>query len=201
MGRLSDILRGNGGDFNDTWDSTEAAGDFGPVPRGVYVCHATKGELESSRSKSTPGYKIEFTILDGDFKGRKLWHDCWLTPAALPQAKRDLLKLGITSPAQMEQPLPKWIRCNVTAVVRRDDDGIERYSLDDDGPLMFFSESKGFHLGLPTDLWQPSASLTFHRTARRLAEGLAAAAQVTIDGGVYDTVRAFRAPNSRHPEA
>ena len=76
----------------------------------------------------------------------------------------------------------------------------ERYSLDDDGLLIFFSGSKGFHLGLPTDLWQPSASLTFHRTARRLAEGLAAAAQVTIDGGVYDKVRAFRAPNSRHPK-
>ena len=77
---------------------------------------------------------------------------------------------------------------------------IERYSLDDDGTLMFFSGSKGFHLGLPTDLWQPTASLTFPRTARRLAEGLAAAAQVAIDGGVYDKVRAFRAPNSRHPK-
>ena len=126
MGKLSDILHGNGGDFNDRWNSTEAAGDFGPVPRGVYVCHATKGELESSRSKSTPGYKVEFTVIDGDFKGRKLWADFWLTPAALPQSKRDLAKLGITSPAQMEQPLPKWIRCKVTAVVWRDDDGIER---------------------------------------------------------------------------
>jgi len=77
---------------------------------------------------------------------------------------------------------------------------IERYSLDDDGPLIFFSGSKGFHLGLPTDLWQPSASLGLHRTVRRLAEGLAAAVQVTIDGGVYDKVRAFRAPNSRHPK-
>ncbi|RLT01809.1 MAG: DNA primase [Planctomycetota bacterium] len=75
---------------------------------------------------------------------------------------------------------------------------VDRYSLDDDGLLIFFSGSKGFHVGLPTDLWQPSASLTFHHTARRLAEGLAAAAQVTIDGGVYDKVRAFRAPNSRH---
>ena len=65
-------------------------------------------------------------MIDGDFQGRKLWLDCWLTPAALPQSKRDLAKLGITSPAQMEQPLPKWIRCHVTAVVRRDDDGIER---------------------------------------------------------------------------
>ncbi len=126
MGKLSDILNGSGSDFNDRWNATAAAGEFGPVPRGVYVCHATKGELESSRSKSTPGYKVEFTVIDGDFLGRKLWLDCWLTPAALPQSKRDLAKLGITSPAQMEQPLPKWIRCNVTAVVRRDDDGIER---------------------------------------------------------------------------
>lgn len=126
MGKLSDILNGHGNNFNDQWNATEAAGDFRPVPRGEYVCHVTKGELESSRSKGTPGYGIEFTILDGDFKGRKLWHDCWLTPAALAQSKRDLGKLGITSPEMMERPLPKWLRCKVTAVVRRDDDGIER---------------------------------------------------------------------------
>ena len=77
---------------------------------------------------------------------------------------------------------------------------IERYSLDDDGLLIFFSGSKGFHIGLRTGLWQPTSSLMFHRIARRLAEGVAAAVQVTIDGGVYDKVRAFRAPNSRHPK-
>ena len=126
MGRLSDILNGSGGDFNDRWNTTEAAGDFGAVPRGEYVCHVTKGELESSRTNRTPGYKIEFTILEGEFKGRKLWLDCWLTPAALAQSKRDLRKLGITSPAMMERPLPRGIRCRVTVVVRQDDDGIER---------------------------------------------------------------------------
>ncbi len=126
MGKLTDILNGSGGDFNDRWNTTQAAGDFGPVPRGEYVCHVTKGELESSRSKATPGYKIEFTIIEGDFKGRKLWHDCWLTGPALPMSKRDLGKLGIVSPAMMEQPLPKWIRCKVQAVIRKDDDGIER---------------------------------------------------------------------------
>lgn len=122
---LSDILNGSGGNFNDRWNNTAAAGEFGPVPRGVYVCHATKGELESSRSKSTPGYKVEFTIIEGDFKGRKLWHDCWLTPAALPQSKRDLSKLGITSPAQMELPLPRGIRCKVRVTLRTDDDGTQ----------------------------------------------------------------------------
>ena len=126
MGKLSDILNGSGGNFDTVWNQTEAAGDFGPVPRGDYVCHATKGELESSRLKGTPGYKIEFTIIEGDFKGRKLWHDCWLTAAALPQTKRDLGKIGISSPDQMERPLPRWFRCRVTAVVRKDDDNVER---------------------------------------------------------------------------
>jgi hypothetical protein len=77
---------------------------------------------------------------------------------------------------------------------------VERYRLDDDALLVFFSGSKGFHVGLPTDNWQPTASVEFNRTARRLAEGLAASAQVAIDAGVYDKVRAFRAPNSRHPK-
>ena len=126
MGKLSDILNGNGGNFNDQWNNTEAAGDFGPVPRGEYVCHVTKGELETSRSKGTPGYKVEFTILDGEFKGRKLWLDCWLTGPALPMSKRDLGKLGIVSTEQMERPLPRGIRCKVTVVLRKDDDGIER---------------------------------------------------------------------------
>ncbi len=124
--KLTDILNGSGGDFNDQWNATQAAGDFGAVPRGEYVCHVTKAELESSRSKATPGFKIEFTILDGEFKNRKLWLDCWLTPAALPMTKRDLAKLGITSPAIMEQRLPRGIRCKVTAVLHKDDDGIER---------------------------------------------------------------------------
>lgn len=77
---------------------------------------------------------------------------------------------------------------------------VKRYQLDDGGILVFFSGSKGFHIGLPTDLWQPSASMTFNAVARRFAEGLAASAQVVIDPGVYDKVRAFRAPNSRHPK-
>lgn len=126
MGKLSDILNGGAGNFDDTWNSTPAAGDFGPLPRGVYICHATNRELEKSISKGTPCYKLEFTVIEGEFKGRKLWDPLWLSAAALPGSKRDLAKLSITSPGQMEQPLPRWFRCRVTATVRRGDDGIER---------------------------------------------------------------------------
>ncbi len=77
---------------------------------------------------------------------------------------------------------------------------IERYGINPGELLVFFSGSKGFHVGLPTSLWLPEPSADFHRTARRFAEHLAEMASVTIDGGVYDKVRAFRAPNSRHPK-
>jgi hypothetical protein len=77
---------------------------------------------------------------------------------------------------------------------------VERYAVEPDEPLLFFSGAKGFHLGLTTALWSPSPKAEFHRTARRFAEHVAALAAVTIDTGVYDRVRAFRAPNSRHPK-
>ena len=126
MGKLSDILRNGDADrLRITWNSTQAANDFGLLPPGEYVCHVSKGELETSRSKGTPGYKLEFSVIDGEFKGRKVWHDCWLTEAAMPQTKRDVGKLGITSLDQLERPLPPGIRCKVRVVTRKDDDNNE----------------------------------------------------------------------------
>jgi len=64
----------------------------------------------------------------------------------------------------------------------------------------FVSGGKGMHLGIPTALWAPAASADFHAVARQFAETVAAAAGVAVDAGVFDRVRAFRAPNSRHPK-
>jgi hypothetical protein len=74
-----------------------------------------------------------------------------------------------------------------------------RFAVAEDDLLAFYSGSKGFHLGLPVSLWGPPPSADFHRIARRFCENLADAAGVVIDTGIYDAVRAFRAPNSRHP--
>jgi len=77
---------------------------------------------------------------------------------------------------------------------------VERYGIDGDDLLLFFSGSKGFHVGLPTMLWQSEPSGEFNRLARRFAELAAGRVGIAIDTGVYDKVRAFRAPNSRHPK-
>lgn len=78
---------------------------------------------------------------------------------------------------------------------------LDRYrALDEDDLLPFFSGSKGFHVGVPTAIWESEPSNSFHRAARLVAERCAERAKVEIDVGVYDRVRAFRAPNSRHPK-
>ncbi|GIW97052.1 MAG: hypothetical protein KatS3mg111_0385 [Pirellulaceae bacterium] len=77
---------------------------------------------------------------------------------------------------------------------------VERYDIDGDALLIFYSGSKGYHVGLSTSLWRPEPSVRFNAVLRRMAELLAADASIEIDSGVYDKVRAFRAPNSRHPK-
>jgi len=124
MGKLTDILGARAGDIQDAWDATAEAEDFVPLPPGDYVCRIVGGDLETSRN-ATPGYKLTFSVLAGEYAGRKIWHDIWLTAAAMPMAKRDLHKIGITDLAQLELPLPLGIRATVKLALRRDDNGAE----------------------------------------------------------------------------
>jgi hypothetical protein len=105
------------------WGDTEAAADSQPLPTGEYEARIVSGGCATSRSRSTPSYKLTFEVVGGDYAGRRFWHDLWLTPAAIAFAKRDLGKLGITSIEQLDQPLPQGVRCKVKLALRRDDDG------------------------------------------------------------------------------
>jgi len=133
MGKLSDILAAGGfggDDFSRSWQNTEAAGEFKPLPPGEYVCHADRGELKTART-GTPSYCLTFKVIEGpgsetQYTGRLVWLDLFLTPAALPMAKRDLVKLGIDAPEKLELPLPPGMRCKVRVALRKDDDGTER---------------------------------------------------------------------------
>jgi len=78
---------------------------------------------------------------------------------------------------------------------------VETFGVPGEVLLPFLSGGKGFHLGVPTSLWAPPASVDFHAIARAFIEGIAAEAKITVDVGVFDRVRAFRAPNSRHPKS
>jgi hypothetical protein len=105
-------------------NSAQAAGDFSPLPGGEYPARIVTGLLDTARS-GTLGFKLTFEVTDGEFAGRKFWHDIWLTAAAMPMSKRDLLKLGITDLAMLDRPLPSGIRVKAKLVVRKDDNGGE----------------------------------------------------------------------------
>jgi hypothetical protein len=122
--RLLDIVRNACSDFQKTWDSTEASAGFDPLASGVYRCLITDGGLFTSRTKKTPGYKVEFQVIAGPFAGRKVWFDAWLSSKALGVAKGELGKLGITRPEQLEQPLPPGLIADVTVVQQTDDNDI-----------------------------------------------------------------------------
>jgi hypothetical protein len=118
-----DSLSGGGDDFNDLWDSTEAAADgFDPLPAGVYRCLVHEGRRWEADS-GTRGYRVTFAVLDGEHANRRLWHFLWFTARALPMAKRDLKKLGINRPEQMDRPLPSGIIAEVRAGLRTENDG------------------------------------------------------------------------------
>jgi hypothetical protein len=70
----------------------------------------------------------------------------------------------------------------------------ERYGTD---PVVWFSGSKGFHVGLQL-AHHPPPSATFPTVARVVAEGFALAAEVRVDSALYDLNRIVRLPNTKH---
>lgn len=124
--RLTDILTGGADALRATWDATKPAEVFKALPSGSYECHVHDLKLFTART-GTPGVKIRFDVCNGTHAGRAVFHDCWLTPAALPRAKRDLLALGYTSLDELESRVipPGRLRCEVRVTKRRSDDGAE----------------------------------------------------------------------------
>lgn len=62
----------NGFNANDHEDMA----DFSALPEGWYLVNITKDEVKTSQANQASKYlKIEMTVLDGPFKGRKVWNN------------------------------------------------------------------------------------------------------------------------------
>lgn len=124
--KLSDILHGTSReDLAKQWRETEAAKDLVPLPPGEYVFRILSGEAIESKEKKTPGYKLTLQVSEGEYDGRRCWHDVWLSKDALPMAKRDLGKIGVTDLEQLDRPLPPGILIRAKIALRKIDDGTE----------------------------------------------------------------------------
>ena len=47
----------------------------GPLPAGTYLAHITESDVQPLKSGNGEGLKLTFEILDGQFKGRKVWEN------------------------------------------------------------------------------------------------------------------------------
>jgi hypothetical protein len=133
MGKFTDILRQQGklNDADSAWTSSVAAEDD-VLPKGKYVADIVKGDGYES-SGGHPAYKFTFEVAEGEYKGRRFWHDVYFSAKAEGRALRDVAKLGVPITgtkaetfAALDRPLPAVFRCDVKLVVRRDDDGTEK---------------------------------------------------------------------------
>jgi hypothetical protein len=133
--KLSDILLNSERErIAGIWASAKPAEDLKPFPRGLYRCRITKG-LPFRASKGTLGYKLTLQVIEGEYSGRLVWHDVWLTDDGAKYALRDLGKLGIERFEQLDAPLPEGIIVLANVVLRRGDDGTERNELKHTNPF------------------------------------------------------------------
>lgn len=86
-------------DFNWTGfnadDKAYDADNFAPLPAGWYTAMIGKSEMKDS-SKGGKFLKLEIDIVDGQFKGRKVFHNLNLVnanPQAVEIAKKDLASI------------------------------------------------------------------------------------------------------------
>jgi hypothetical protein len=126
--KLSDILTNSERDsIIRVWEQSATAAEYGPLPAGEYKARVIAAECFTSKGKGTPGVKLTLTVVEPvEHAECKLWHDLWLTAAAMPSTKRDLAKIGITDLEQLDRPFPQRLVVAVRVVVRTDDDKSER---------------------------------------------------------------------------
>ena len=64
-------------DFNA--NDVEPATEYQPLPAGKYLTEITASELKQTKSGNGNYLELEFTVLDGDCRGRKVWDRLCLT--------------------------------------------------------------------------------------------------------------------------
>lgn len=123
--KLSDIVKDMTA-LKKTWANTKPAPDIdNPIPPGEYACDLTDGSAFEAKTGS-PGYKITLKVKEGEFAGRLVWHDFYLSEKALPYTMRALAKIGITDLEQLDNGFPTGLVVKAKIVVNKRDDGSER---------------------------------------------------------------------------
>ena len=109
---------GLGFNFEDAWASTEVSErqEFTPVPKGKYVATVTKAMYTTPQPyndgnteiQPKPRVEWEYTIAEGQYEGRKLWDNSYISEKALPILKRNLQALEADEIKKLEQSINEY---------------------------------------------------------------------------------------------
>jgi hypothetical protein len=61
--------------FNFDASTVAPQASTGPLPAGTYLAHITESDVQPLKSGNGEGLKLTFEIMDGQFKGRKVWEN------------------------------------------------------------------------------------------------------------------------------
>jgi len=58
-----------------SFDASQVApqASTGPIPAGTYLAHITESDVQLLKSGNGTGLKLTFEIIDGQYKGRRVW--------------------------------------------------------------------------------------------------------------------------------
>jgi len=63
------------------------------LPKSTYVCTIDEGEYKLSASAGLPMWALVYVITEGEYEGRKLFHNVSFSEKALPFSKRTLARM------------------------------------------------------------------------------------------------------------
>ena len=61
--------------FNFDASTVAPQASTGPLPAGTYLAHITESDVQPLKSGNGEGLKLTFEIIEGQFKGRKVWEN------------------------------------------------------------------------------------------------------------------------------
>ncbi len=81
----------------DTNQHEDMQGSFDVFPAGDYLMQITGSDIKDTKKKDGKYIKLEFTLLDGEYKGRKIWTNLNIinpNPVAVEIANKELATIG-----------------------------------------------------------------------------------------------------------
>ena len=122
---------GTGGNPPDDFHDALAA--FGgaapaaePLPPGRFEVDVLHGKLARKGRKQTPSFECKLRVRDGEFAGRVLWKDYWLSELAVSRSARELAALNIKTAEDLKRGCPLGLVALAVVGLEADDETKEQ---------------------------------------------------------------------------